>query len=109
MTTKISLPDVPPVFYSADLTTLKERYPIDLANLFAGLDVGSATWVSLLDAALAKIEHARHRELAARHEIARLRAAVAAAIDWRGLDGDGITDPTRTLLIEALAEHEVTS
>lgn len=31
-----------------------------------------------------------------------LRAAILSAIDWRGLDGDGITEPTLTTLREAL-------
>ena len=35
-----------------------------------------------------------------------LTAAVQLALDWRGLDGDGITDPTRQTLMDAIAPKE---
>ena len=35
-----------------------------------------------------------------------LLAACQAALDWRGLDGDGISDPTRKQLIAAIAKAE---
>lgn len=37
----------------------------------------------------------------------RLREAVRTALDWRGLDGDGISDPARQQLIDALADLDV--
>ena len=37
---------------------------------------------------------------------AALLAACQAALDWRGLDGDGISDPTREQLIAAIAKAE---
>ena len=36
----------------------------------------------------------------------RLTAACQAALDWQGLDGDHITDPTRTVLLAALAARD---
>ena len=35
--------------------------------------------------------------------IAALRTACQHVIDWRGFDGDGITDPVREKIVEALA------
>lgn len=35
-----------------------------------------------------------------------LIAACKAAVAWRALDGDGITDPTRTQLVDAIAKAE---
>ena len=37
---------------------------------------------------------------------AHMVAACQAALDWRGLDGDGISDPTREQLIAAIAKAE---
>jgi len=44
---------------------------------------------------------AKQRLQAARAEIERLREVLHAALGWRGLDGDGITDPVRQQLIGA--------
>ena len=38
----------------------------------------------------------------------RLREALEAARDWRGLDGDGITDPVRQMIIAALSAEPET-
>jgi len=39
-------------------------------------------------------------------EIEFLRGMVQAALDWYGLDGDGISDPVRQQLIDALAAEK---
>jgi len=65
--------------------------------------------IAALEAAEAEIERlrglqeplAKQRWQAARAEIERLRETMQAALDWRGLDGDGITDPVRQQLIGA--------
>jgi len=39
-------------------------------------------------------------------ELARLTAAVQAALDWRDMSGDGISDPTRQALMDAIAKEQ---
>jgi len=54
--------------------------------------------------AVMEVEAAKVLALLARVE--RLERALEAVNDWRGLDGDGISDPTRMQVKAALADEE---